>query len=150
VEEAQLDRRLTNRAEGAAFVRAFTRAGGDHRRLRQAHAVTTGRLPLRTSADDPAFDALVAASLPAASWHIASAGRGGRQNAKRTFKCYPIGYFHIDIVQIQTAEGKLQLFVHRSNLEARLRTSGRERTVHTAAAFLKALIEAVPYEITPC
>ena len=27
-------------------------------------------------------------------------------NAKK-FKAYPIGYFHIDIVEIQTAEGKL-------------------------------------------
>jgi hypothetical protein len=47
---------------------------------------------------------------------------------KRKFKCYPIGYFHIDIAQIQTAEGKLQFFVaiDRTSKFA-LRTSGRER-----------------------
>ncbi|GCA52259.1 hypothetical protein KGO5_04724 [Sinorhizobium sp. KGO-5] len=27
------------------------------------------------------------------------------------FKRYPIGYFHIDIVEVRTAEGKLYLFV---------------------------------------
>src|SRR5437762_4483897 len=26
---------------------------------------------------------------------------------KRTFKAYPIGYFHIDIAEVRTAEGKL-------------------------------------------
>ena len=30
---------------------------------------------------------------------------------KRKFKTYPIGYFHIDIAEVQTAEGKLRLFV---------------------------------------
>jgi len=31
--------------------------------------------------------------------------------AKGKFKSYPIGYFHIDIVEVHTAEGKLYLFV---------------------------------------
>jgi hypothetical protein len=31
--------------------------------------------------------------------------------AKRKFKAYPIGYFHIDIAELRTAEGKLYLFV---------------------------------------
>ena len=30
---------------------------------------------------------------------------------KRRFKAYPIGYFHIDIAEVRTAEGKLYLFV---------------------------------------
>jgi hypothetical protein len=30
---------------------------------------------------------------------------------KKKFKSYPIGYFHIDIAEVQTAEGKLHLFV---------------------------------------
>lgn len=49
---------------------------------------------------------------------------------------------------MQTTEGKLQLFVAIDRTSkfafARLEESA---TVHTAAAFLKALIEAVPYEI---
>src|SRR5258706_9167846 len=36
----------------------------------------------------------------------------GDKPAKKTkFKSYPIGYFHIDIAEVQTAEGKLYLFV---------------------------------------
>jgi hypothetical protein len=35
----------------------------------------------------------------------------GDKEPKRKFKTYPIGYFHIDIAEVQTAEGKLRLFV---------------------------------------
>ena len=36
---------------------------------------------------------------------------GGNKPAKRKFKRYPIGYFHIDIAEVHTAEGKLHLFL---------------------------------------
>ena len=35
----------------------------------------------------------------------------GDKPPKKIFKSYPIGYFHIDIAEVQTAEGKLYLFV---------------------------------------
>ena len=35
----------------------------------------------------------------------------GDKPARTKFKSYPIGYFHIDIAEVQTAEGKLYLFV---------------------------------------
>ena len=35
----------------------------------------------------------------------------GDKLRKRKFKAYPIGYFHIDIAEVRTAEGKLYLFV---------------------------------------
>jgi hypothetical protein len=35
----------------------------------------------------------------------------GEKPAKQPFKAYPIGYFHIDIAEVRTAEGKLHLFV---------------------------------------
>jgi len=35
----------------------------------------------------------------------------GDKPAKKKFKNYPIGYFHIDIAEVQTEEGKLYLFV---------------------------------------
>ena len=35
----------------------------------------------------------------------------GDKPTKQKFKSYPIGYFHIDIAEVQTAEGKLYLFV---------------------------------------
>ena len=35
----------------------------------------------------------------------------GDKEPRRTFKTYPIGFFHIDIAEVQTAQGKLYLFV---------------------------------------
>ena len=35
----------------------------------------------------------------------------GEKSAKRKFKAYPIGYFHIDIAEVRTEQGKLYLFV---------------------------------------
>jgi hypothetical protein len=35
----------------------------------------------------------------------------GSKPSKKKFKAYPIGYFHIDIAELQTAEGKLYLYV---------------------------------------
>jgi len=35
----------------------------------------------------------------------------GEKPAKKQFKQYPIGYFHIDIAEVRTREGKLYLFV---------------------------------------
>jgi hypothetical protein len=35
----------------------------------------------------------------------------GNKPAKRKFKSYAIGYFHLDIAEVRTEEGKLYLFV---------------------------------------
>ena len=35
----------------------------------------------------------------------------GEASPKRKFKAYPIGFFHVDIAEVQTAQGKLYLFV---------------------------------------
>lgn len=35
----------------------------------------------------------------------------GEASAKRKFKAYPIGYFHIDIAEVRTAQGRLYLLV---------------------------------------
>jgi transposase InsO family protein len=72
----------------------------------------------------------------------------GNKPAKRKFKRYPIGYFHIDIAEVRTAEGKLHLFVaiDRTSKFAFVHLAERANTM-TARAFLEALIEAVPYRI---
>jgi transposase InsO family protein len=72
----------------------------------------------------------------------------GDKPGKRKFKAYPIGYFHIDIAEVQTAEGKLYLYVaiDRTSKFAFVqivRKTGRT----SASAFLEALIQAVPYKI---
>ena len=72
----------------------------------------------------------------------------GAKPSKKKFKSYPIGFFHIDIAEVQTAEGKLRLFVAVDRTSkfafARLEKSAN---VHTAVAFLKTLVEIVPYKI---
>jgi transposase-like protein len=72
----------------------------------------------------------------------------GDKPAKKAFKAYPLGYFHIDIAEVQTAQGKLFLFVaiDRTSKFAFAQLAEKANRV-TASAFLTALIEAVPYKI---
>lgn len=72
----------------------------------------------------------------------------GDKPAKQPFKRYPIGYFHIDIAEVRTEEGKLHLFVavDRTSKFAFVQLH-EAANVETAAAFLEALVEAVPYAI---
>jgi len=71
----------------------------------------------------------------------------GDKPAKKAFKAYPIGFFHIDIAEVQTAQGKLFLFVaiDRTSKFAFAKLVEKANRV-TASAFLTALIEAVPYK----
>jgi len=72
----------------------------------------------------------------------------GDKPARRPFKRYPIGYFHIDIAEVRTEEGKLYLFVAVDRTSkfafAQLHEAA---TVSAAVTFLEALIAAVPYRI---
>ena len=52
---------------------------------------------------------------------------GDGKGAKRNFKSYPIGYFHIDLAEVRTAMGRLlSLLRYRPNLEVRLHRVARE------------------------
>lgn len=72
----------------------------------------------------------------------------GDKPARKKFKAYPIGFFHIDIAEVQTAEGKLYLFVaiDRTSKFAFAKLVDKANRV-TASEFLTALIAAVPYKI---
>jgi transposase InsO family protein len=72
----------------------------------------------------------------------------GDKPTRKKFKRYPIGYFHVDLAELRTAEGKLYLFVaiDRTSKFAFAQLVERANT-QTASAFLDALVEAVPYEI---
>lgn len=72
----------------------------------------------------------------------------GDKPSKKKFKRYPISYFHIDIAEVRTAEGKLYLYVaiDRTSKFAFVRVV-RKTGRTSASAFLVALIEAVPYKI---
>lgn len=72
----------------------------------------------------------------------------GDKPARKKFKTYPIGYFHIDIAEVRTAEGKLYLFVAIDRTSKFAFTQLHERaTTRIAADFLRALIQAVPYKV---
>lgn len=67
---------------------------------------------------------------------------------KRKFKAYPIGYFHIDIAEVRTEEGKLYLFVAIDRTAKFAFVALHEKADRpTAARFLKDLISAVPYRV---
>jgi transposase InsO family protein len=72
----------------------------------------------------------------------------GDKPPKKRFASYPIGYFHIDIAEVQTGEGKLRLFVaiDRTSKFAFVRLVESAGKME-AADFLRELIEAVPYRI---
>jgi len=68
--------------------------------------------------------------------------------AKGKFKAYPIGYFHIDIAELRTAEGKLYLFVAIDRTSKFAFVTLYEKADRpTAVRFLEALIAAVPYRL---
>ena len=69
-------------------------------------------------------------------------------SSKKKFKQYPIGYFHIDIAEVRTAQGKLYLYVaiDRTSKFAYAELH-KNQTKMIAAEFLRNLITAVPYKI---
>ena len=72
----------------------------------------------------------------------------GDKPARKKFKAYPIGYFHIDIAEVQTAEGKLYLFVAIDRTSKFAYAELHEKAGKMAAAgFLRNLIAIVPYAI---
>ncbi len=72
----------------------------------------------------------------------------GSRPACKTFKRYPIGYFHIDIDEVRTAQGKLYLFVTTGRTSKFTFVLLEEHaTVQTATAFLQELIDVLLYRI---
>ena len=72
----------------------------------------------------------------------------GDKPDRKKFKRYPIGYFHIDITEVRTEEGKLYLFVAIDRTSKFAFAQLQERaTRRIAADFLRALVKAVPYKV---
>ena len=72
----------------------------------------------------------------------------GNKPKRQKFKRYPIGYFHIDIAEVRTEEGKLYLFVaidctSKFSVAQLVKKANRK----TAWEFLEHLLDAVPYKI---
>ncbi len=72
----------------------------------------------------------------------------GETEPKKKFKSYPIGYFHIDIAEVRTEDGKLYMFVAIDRTSKFVFVELYEKAGKmNAAKFLSHLIEAVPYII---
>ncbi|SEI14893.1 Integrase core domain-containing protein [Methylobacterium sp. 275MFSha3.1] len=72
----------------------------------------------------------------------------GDKFKRSRFKAYPIGYFHIDIAQVSTEQGKLHLFVAIDRTSKFAFVQLHEKaTQRIAAAFLHDLVAAAPYTI---
>src|SRR5712672_212835 len=72
----------------------------------------------------------------------------GSKPGRKKFEHYPIGYFHIDLAEVRTAEGKLYLFVAIDRTSKFAVVELVEKAdMQAAAAFLEALVGAVPYRI---
>jgi hypothetical protein len=72
----------------------------------------------------------------------------GDKPKRQKFKRYPIGFFHIDIAEVQTVEGRLYLFVGIDHTSKHAITQRVENVDwRTAWEFLQHLLEAVPYQV---
>lgn len=72
----------------------------------------------------------------------------GKTGPKKKFKSYPIGYFHIDIAEVRSEDGKLYMFVAIDRTSKFVFVELYEKAGKmNAARFLRRLIEAVPYTI---
>jgi len=72
----------------------------------------------------------------------------GAKQPKKKFKSYPIGFFHIDITEVHTEQGKLHLFVaiDRTSKFAFAKLFSRV-TMQNTKDFMEQLIESVPYKV---
>src|ERR1700682_1334249 len=72
----------------------------------------------------------------------------GNKPTRKKFKAYPIGFFHIDITEVRTEEGKLHLFVAIDRTSKFAFAELHEKaTTGVAVAFLETLIKAAPYKV---
>ena len=75
----------------------------------------------------------------------------GDKPAKKKFKAYPIGYFHIDIAEVHTEEGRLYLFVAIDRTSKFAFAQLHEKaTRRVAGDFLRALIALCRTRCTRC
>jgi transposase InsO family protein len=72
----------------------------------------------------------------------------GDKPKRSRFKPYPIGYFHLDIAEVHTEQGRLHLFVAIDRTSKFAFVELHEKaTRRVAGDFLRALAAAVPYTI---
>jgi transposase-like protein len=72
----------------------------------------------------------------------------GSKPGRKKLERHPIGYFHIDLAEVRTAEGKLYLFVAIDRASKLAFVDLVKRAdMQAAARFFEALATAVPYRV---
>jgi transposase InsO family protein len=72
----------------------------------------------------------------------------GPKAKKRKFKTYPIGYFHVDIAEVRTEQGRLYLFVAIDRTSKFAFVELHEKATRSVAGdFLRHLIAVLPYKL---
>jgi hypothetical protein len=72
----------------------------------------------------------------------------GDKPAKKKFKTYPIGYFHIDVAEVRTEQSKLHMFVAIDRTSKFAFVELHEKaTTAVSREFLLRLMAAIPYKI---
>jgi hypothetical protein len=72
----------------------------------------------------------------------------GDKPIRRKFKVYPIGYFHIDLAEVRTEQGRLYLFVGIDRTSKFVFVELHEKATRKVAGdFLRHLIADVPYKV---
>ena len=95
---------------------------------------------------EPAFGELPVARQPRGISRLPEVDGDKADRCK--FKSYPIGYFHIDIAEVRTEQGKLHLFVAIDRTSKFAFVELHEKaTTRVSADFLRRLLEAVPYKV---
>src|SRR5215218_7573012 len=103
------------------------------------HALQPTIPPLRRSSLHRCFQRHGIARLPDVE---------GDKPERSRFKPYPIGYFHLDIAEVHTEEGRLYLFVAIDRTSKFAFVELHEKaTRRVAGDFLRHLIAAVPYRV---
>jgi hypothetical protein len=98
----------------------------------------------------PVFELIGIASLFATPCVSRLPDREVDKPSKKTFKSYPVGFFHLDIAEVRTEEGKLYLFVTTDRTSKFAYVELHDKAIGQAALvflFLGSLIEVVPYKI---
>ena len=151
VAETHDGRGSEDRPERAPLHGSERGGGGNGRCLPTPYAVATGRRFTGLYALQPSIPHLTRSAL-----HRCLQRHGisrlpdvdGDKPKRQRFKRYPVGFFHIDIAEVQTAEGKLYLFVAIDRTSKFAFTRLVEKAGKMAAAqFLRNLVAAVPYRL---
>ena len=106
MEAADIGCRCADWSKGAPVDGAVDRGRGRRGRVPPSYAPASRRLPLRPPGSLPHLT--IPAPLPSAPWDQPVAE--GKPD-KNKIKSYAIGYFHSDIAEVRTEQGKLHLFV---------------------------------------